>query len=210
MGFQKNPLFGQPDHDKELPFFVTCNNPNCKRMGKQQTLSRSKTSYGNAVSHAINCYGESDLIEQVMSIREARDAELGSPRKQLDLITAFQVKPTAQEKALDHWMRLVTIHNILITKLKDNAFCMFLSCKKISYDVFIDTMLELSMIVETKIGAEMRGRTGTIIHDGWSKFSKHYVCLLACYMVNKGKQLEAQMTLLSCTRLPHVKEEDGE
>ncbi len=22
MGFQKNPLFGQPDHDKELPFFV--------------------------------------------------------------------------------------------------------------------------------------------------------------------------------------------
>ncbi len=158
----------------------------------------------------MNCYGESDLIEQVMSIREARDAELGSPRKQLDLITAFQVKPTAQEKALYHWMRLVTIHNIPITKLKDNAFCMLLSCEKISYDVFIDTMLELSMIVETKIGAEMRGRKGTIIHDGWSKFSKHYVCLLACYTVNKGKQLEAQLTLLSCTTLPHVEEKDGE
>ena len=38
--------------------------------------------------------------------------------------------------------------------------------QKISYVVFIDTMLELSMIVEVKIAAEMRGRNATIIHDG--------------------------------------------
>ncbi len=43
------------------------------------------------------------------------------------------------------------------------------------------------MIVEGKIAVEMKGRKGTIIHDGWSKFSKHYVCLLACYMVHTGK-----------------------
>jgi hypothetical protein len=38
-------------------------------------------------------------------------------------------------------------------------------------------MLELSMLVEEKIAKEMEGKNGTIIHDGWSKFARHYVCL---------------------------------
>jgi hypothetical protein len=97
---------------------------------------------------------------------------------QQNIFTSFHLKPSGQEHALHHWMRLVTLHNIPITKIKDSDFCSLLSCKKTSYDTFIETMLELSMIVEGKIAVEMKGRKGTIIHDGWSKFSKHYVCLL--------------------------------
>jgi hypothetical protein len=71
-------------------------------------------------------------------------------------------------------------------------------------------MLELSMLVEEKIAKEMVGKKGTIIHDGWSKFAEHYVCLLAAYMISPGKRnvegemlMEPEMTLLTCTTLPN-------
>jgi hypothetical protein len=48
-------------------------------------------------------------------------------------------------------------------------------------------MLELSLIVEEKITAEMKGKRGIIMHDRWNKYSRHYVCLLAMYLVDTGK-----------------------
>ncbi len=89
------------------------------------------------MSHTKNCDGEWDLFEHFTKVKTEQEWDAGSQSKQLDLGTAFQVKATAQEKALDHWMKLVTIHNIPITKLQYNAFCMLLSCKKISHVVFI-------------------------------------------------------------------------
>ncbi len=48
-------------------------------------------------------------------------------------------------------------------------------------------MLELSLIVEEKIAAEIKGKKGIIMHDGWSKYSRHYFCLIAKYSVDAGK-----------------------
>ncbi len=66
------------------------------------------------------------------------------------------------------------------------------------------------MLVEEKIAKEMEGKKGTIIHDGWSEFAKHYVYLLAAYMISAGKRnvegemlMEPVMTLLTCTTFPH-------
>ena len=68
--------------------------------------------------------------------------------------------------------------------------------------------------MEEKIDAEMKGKRGIIMHDGWSKFSRHFVCLLVAYMALTGKQstdgeevMEPVMTLLTCTTLPH--DDDG-
>jgi hypothetical protein len=210
-GFENNPLFGQLGHEKEQRYFVQCNNPSCKK-GGHHTSSQSKTAYGNAVLHATKCYGKDDLHAYVISVRTAKASELsGSPSKQQDLFTAFKIKPNNQDQSLHNWMKLVTLHKIPLTKIKDKDFCSLIKCEEISYKVFVDTMLELSMIVEEKIAAELKGKRGTIIHDGWSKFSKHYVCLLACYMIDTGSKgadgvmmSEAQMTLLACTTLPHV------
>lgn len=137
-------------------------------------------------------------------------------KTQQDVFAAFKLnKPTGQELALHQWMKLVCVHNTPITKMMEPDFCNAFICNKtISYGVFIDTMIELSMIVEEKIAAEMKGKRGTIIHnddDGcWSKFSRHYVCLLARYMVetskrdsNGGMLMEPVLTLLTCTTLPH-------
>ena len=53
------------------------------------------------------------------------------------------------------------------------------------------------------------------MHDGWSKFSRHYVCLLAAsYLVATrekdvfGEEVMVGVnTLLTCTTLPHDDEE---
>ena len=106
----------------------------------------------------------------------------------------------------------MTIHNVPISKVDDADFRSLLSCSetKLSYKTLVNTMLELTLIVEEKIAAEMKGKRGIIMHDGWSKFSRHFVCLLVAYMASTGKQstngeevMEPVMTLLTCTTLPH-------
>jgi hypothetical protein len=71
--------------------------------------------------------------------------------------------------------------------MNDSDFCDVINCERTSQKTFTNTMLELSLIVEEKIAAEMKGKKWTIIHDGWSKYSKHYVCLLATYLVDADK-----------------------
>ncbi len=74
--------------------------------------------------------------------------------------------------------------------------------------------MELSFVVKEKIAGEMNGKKGTIMHNGWSKFSRHYVCLLVSYLIATGKKdvfgeevMEGVNTLLTCTMLPHDHEE---
>jgi hypothetical protein len=126
------------------------------------------------------------------------------------MYSTYKAKHSAQDRALHHWIQLVCLHNISITKIKDCNFSTLLISDEVSYDVYIHTMLELSILVEEKIAKEMEGKKGTIIHNGWSKFAKHYVCLLAACMISAGKRnvegemlMEPVMTLLTCTTLPH-------
>jgi hypothetical protein len=100
--------------------------------------------------------------------------------------------------------------------MNDSDFCYVINCERTSHKTFTDTMLELSLIVEKKIAAEMKGKKGIIMHDGWSKYSRHYVCLLATYLVDAGKNdvsgqqmMESVDTLLTVTTLPQDEEENG-
>jgi hypothetical protein len=214
-GYQPNPLYGHPEYPNDQKFYVKCQKPDCK--AKHISFADSKTAYTNPVSHARTCYGDANIRELVEKVRKNNSAG-GSSKAQQMLIEAFQLQPTTQEEALHHWMKLVCLHNEPITKIKDRDFCSLLSCERISYKVFIDTMLELSMIVEEKIAVEMKDAKGTIVHDGWSKFSRHFVCLLACYLIATGKwdangdmRMEMVMTLLTCTTLPCLDEpEEGD
>ncbi len=70
--------------------------------------------------------------------------------------------------------------------------------------------------MEEKIAAEMKGKKGIIMHDGWSKYSRHYVCLLATYLLDAGKNdvlgqqmMESVNTLMTVTTLPQDEEENG-
>ncbi len=74
-----------------------------------------------------------------------------------------------------------------IYKITNSNFCDKLSCETTSHKTFTNTMLELSLIMKGKITAEMKGNKGIIMHDGQSKYSRHYVCLLATYLVDMCK-----------------------
>ncbi len=72
-----------------------------------------------------------------------------------------------------------------------------------------DAMLQLSLIVEKKVASEMSGKKGIIMHDGWSKFARHYLAIMGCYMVSTDKRdcrgsiiMEPVISLLTCTTLP--------
>ncbi len=104
----------------------------------------------------------------------------------------------------------MTIYNLPIHSLRDRNFCKLLVCSENipCHNTFVDTLLELSFIVE-EISAEIKGKKGVIMHDGWSKYARHYVCLLASYLMPNGKQdsegqdiMEPVMTLLTYTTLP--------
>ncbi len=108
------------------------------------------------------------------------------------------------------------LHNTPIHKMNESNFCDVINCERTSRKTFTDTMLELSLIVEEKIAAEIKGKKGIIMHDGWSKYSRHYVCLLAPYLVDVGKNdasgqqmMESVNTLMTVTTLPQDEEENG-
>ena len=114
---------------------------------------------------------------------------------------------------LDEWALTYPLSSSLSSLSRySNQSC----CDSLSYHTLIDTVLLLTMVVEEKIAAEIKGKKGRIMHDGWSKFSRHYVCLLASYLVSDGKRcLDGEIvlcpvtTMLTCTTLPQANDDEG-
>lgn len=208
-GFEEDPMFNPNDKKRgEHPYFVRCGH--CGR----QTSTSTKTAYGNAVVHAGRHY-KGGIAELEQLVRDKKKAA-GKSKKQKTIIQGFNNNASAQDMALHQWMQLVCVHDISITKMEDKDFSDMLICKSMSYHVFINTMFELYLIVEEKVAAELNGKKGVIIHDGWSKSSRHYVCLLAAYLIATGKRdssgemiMEAVSTLLTCKTLPKQDDSTG-
>ena len=65
-----------------------------------------------------------------------------------------------------------------------------------------DVIIVLARLVVELISVEMKTATrGAIIHDGWSKFGRHYVCLFATYI---GPGREVVQVLLRCAPMNEV------
>jgi len=204
-GHVANPLFGNPAHPKVSPFYVLCPNETCRN---RQLGAPKQTHYGNPVSH-VATHHEGGRAKLSFLVSIAKKEANGDNTKQASIVQAFS-QSSPQDAALHTWITLVCVHNIPITKAKDHAFCMLIvNGAKVGYEMIIDTMLELTLVVEEKIAKEMNGKVGVIMHDGWSKFARHYVCLLAAYLRSTGKRddlgnekMEPVITMLTCTTLP--------
>ncbi len=217
-GYDSNPLFGQdPDHyvnsgisPIQNPVYVSY--PRCHR----HISSSSTTRYSNTISHITSCCsGVAHLHSLVCAAREDAGLEDGKEARQQKLHKAL-CWANPQDLALHTWMKLVCLHNTPIQKMNDSNFCDVINCERTSRQTFTDTMLELSLIVEEKIAAEMKGKKGIIMLDGWSMYSRQYVCLLATYLVDTGKNdasgqqmMESVNTLMTVTTLPQDEEENG-
>ena len=95
--------------------------------------------------------------------------------------------------------------------MKNETFANLLNCEHIGYDTFIDLALQTTYIVEEKIAAEVAGKKGCIIHDGWSHQGTHFVGLMASYMTRpQSGKLECTQNvirLLQCSTLPNDEDE---
>lgn len=210
-GALPNPLYNDPKHPKATPFVVVC--PFC---GDHTGMTTAKA-YTNPVNHAMNKHfnnveAKKDLDDSIRKAREDGGASTGIQEK----LSKIWKKGSERERALFTWVKLVCLHNESIAKMTNKDFCSMLNCGKVSPPVFIKTLLELSLIVEEKIAKEMEGKKGVIMHDGWSKFARHYICLLAVYMVKTGRklneveELEPVISMLTCTTLPYTSTETDE
>ncbi len=191
----------------QQPVYVMC--PKCHR----DLPSSSKSRYSNPVTHISACIWK-HLHDLVYKSREDDGLVNGKIERQLKLQEALSCKANSQDFALHTLVQLVCLHNTPLTKMNDRKFCEILSCDGLSYTTFINTLMELLFVVKEKIAGEMNGKKGTIMHDGWSKFSRHHVCLLVSYLVATGEKyvfgeevMEGVNTLLTCTTLPHDDEE---
>ncbi len=175
-----------------------------------------KTRYTNAVAHLKRCYNEDELVDLVRAQWAAEvsgdDSKVHAVQQQL-----FTAMATPKDRALDAMTRLIVHHNVPAAKFRDEDFVDMLKFDAASYDTWIGMAIELMFLVEQKISDEVRGGRGCAIHDAWSKYGRHYVALLVCYLCKKGKGkdgkpiLEKVIRLLSCAPLPHddALDEDG-
>jgi hypothetical protein len=203
----KNPHHGNPKYPKANPYFVRCNH--CG----EETEMVTKAAYGNPVKHALNKHYKTpkSLAELHGDIRTQRE-EGGASTGIQETLSKLWNQGTPMEQALFTWVKLVCLHNEPFAKMSNDDFCSLLKCDKVSYPVLVKMLLELSLIVEEKIAKEMKGKVGVIMHDGWSKFARHYICLLAVYMVASGRKpgpdevkvMKPVITMLTCTTLPYT------
>ena len=189
--------------DTSKEFFVSC--PKCSRI----TYSASKSRYTNSVSHARTCLDNIEGAYHSYMGQLADEDEIGAAKVQLNLSDAL-CHASSQDKALFMWTELVCDHNIALFKTRDKTFTRHLEGNKhVGYDMLVSLLLRLSIIVEEKIAKEMQGKKGGILHDGWSRHGRHYVALMASYLVkNHAGDLETVVRLLSCSTLPHD-DDDG-
>ena len=89
-------------------------------------------------------------------------------------------KANHQDHAIFTIMQLVVKHNNYLTKLRIQTFMNLFNVDHVLHDATIDTMLEPTLGIEERVATEMHRKKGTIIHDGWSKYGKQCVVLLAC------------------------------
>lgn len=171
------------------------------------------------MTHSKSCLGVDNCTKLVKDLRAhnsngKKDGMFRSIQKKL-LDSMSKANP--KDRCLFRVIKLICDHNIPITKVRDKSFMDLLGdIEPTSYETVVATMLELAIIIEEKIAREIKGRKGSILHDGWSRYGVHYVALMACYMIDWGEDEDGnriekpEITLISCSTLPYHDEADDE
>ena len=197
----------------ETKDFFVAKCPKCTK----SLLSNKKSNYTNPVDHVKRCMGTSAVTRAAKEHRKAatmsKDGKV-APTAQASILNAMCMA-NEQDIVLHRMAVLVTVFNLAIVLFKDPEFLMAILMEAADIDLFVDTLVWLTFIVEEKIAAEMKGKRGMIYHDGWTKFGVHYVCLFASYMVKcPGVELaknsfKSVMTLITVSTLPHDEDDNA-
>ena len=87
----------------------------------------------------------------------------------------------SKEKELFKWIKMIVFKNWPLASVEDSDYRSFGEMENIfSKKTVKDVIIVMARLVVELISVEMKMATRSgIIHDGWSKFGRHYVCLLS-------------------------------
>ena len=150
------------------------------------------------MKHLVTHLGQGGLDDIVTQARreyaESRDVDAVKMKRQ-SLLTQLHLV-SDQDKGIYQALKLIVHHLIPISKLKDTTFTEMLKEAPVSIDVLMETMFHLTLVVEEKVSGEMKGKKGTILHDGWTRFGRHYVCLFSAFPSRVQVSLKLSFTYL--------------
>lgn len=87
------------------------------------------------------------------------------------------------KKAVNEYIRLIVLRCAPFEIVEDNNYRLFACVKTVTTaEIVKETILKLVELVKKRIANELPGTVGAVMFDGWSKFGKHYVAMIALYM----------------------------
>ena len=143
--------------------------------------------HGYAMAHSKSCLGMDNCIKLVKFLR----AHVSNSKKngmfrsiQEKLIDSIFIE-NPKDKNLFRMIKLICEHNMSIIKIRDKRHVELLrDIEPVSHETVFSEILELSITIEEKISSEMKGRKGSILHDGWSRCGTHFFYLMACCVID--------------------------
>lgn len=209
---------------EESKWTATCPKKTCGAALKWKVGS----GWTNPYDHLLACVGRKNPV----GLEELADAEIEKKNRKSQMLLQFVPAPNqvgtqeedgttslrlvgARDKAMATWIELIIAHNLPLDNVTKPIFKKLVNGSEdekimIGRDLVRDTILMLSYIIEGKVSTEMKSTpVGSIIHDGWSRYGAHYVCLIAVYQkeVRKGCE-ETVMSMLACSEMPEINGEE--
>ncbi|CAJ1935344.1 unnamed protein product, partial [Cylindrotheca closterium] len=160
-----------------------CPGRNCKLDGPLKWES----GWTNPFTHFLVCFAKKNKAALKVLADKANAAK--EKQRQLPFRPVEQIAPAGlrvsgpQDKAMHKWVELIVCKNSPLLHVDDPLFREMVygstpsDAKLTTFGSkqVRDTILMLSYLVETQIKDEMKlTSAGTILHDGWSRYSSHY------------------------------------
>lgn len=200
----------EKDASGNIYLIYKCPNTACKE-SEGRLKVKDKTGLGNIFKHLQTCLcggqNESAKVELEKIYKDKKS-------KSRNAITPWFTTSTGElaykrgtlnfkEKELYKWIKMIVFKNWPLASVEDSDYRSFGETENsFSKKTVKDVIIVMARLVVEKISVEMKTATrGAIIHDGWSKFGRHYVCLFATYI---GPGREVVQVLLRCAPMNEV------
>ena len=208
---------GTERKDNQTYLVFKCPSPACKLGANKNIIFKYKAGFSNPHKHILSCLvgNNQDELDKIYSDNLKLKSTQGTLLNNQHFTP--RVKTSSEHHEIYDWIDLIISKLLPLSAVEDNHYRKFgKKTNNIGKKKLKQIICNIVELVEKKIQLEMeQAGQGSILHDGWSKFSVHYIGLFACYMkavnIQKGikvmKEEEPTLVLLSCAPMPEISDD---
>ena len=191
---ESNNRIGARDNNSKKHIYICPQGCKCKSKDAK-VIIKAKSGYTNLYRHLVSCAGkgDQDVVLEMFQVATQRkklkqalvlDSFSSSIVTSNDL-TAVDSPPSKYDEELYEWLVLIIVKNNPLSIVVDTQYRAILKHEKVfSCQLLRQIIFKVRNLVKEKLRKELKSsKVGSILHDGWTKFSKHYMCLLACFNI---------------------------